>query len=200
MPDEFRLAIALLAAGQSRRFGSADKLAAPLLGKKLGVHAAETLADVDAALRLVVVPRLDHPCSNEWRSLGFTPLANADAREGMGSSVRLAASHARKAEADALLIALADMPLIKAHHIKALIDAAKREGAKAIYASSDGRRKMPPACFGKDHFQALTKLQGDAGARAMLSDARAINCEPQTLMDIDDADSLAALEKKLKAV
>src|SRR3546814_5261068 len=40
-----RVAALLLAAGESRRFGSADKLAAPLGDRMLAAHAAQVIAD-----------------------------------------------------------------------------------------------------------------------------------------------------------
>ena len=48
------VAAILLAAGRSRRFGAADKLAVDLDGLPLGLHAARTLADVPLAARILV--------------------------------------------------------------------------------------------------------------------------------------------------
>ncbi len=60
----------LLAAGHSRRFGAADKLAAPLDGRPLVAHAAGALAALPLAARLVVLrdPGLAASCP------GLTPV------------------------------------------------------------------------------------------------------------------------------
>ena len=46
--------LVLLAAGRSERFGPADKLAADLLGRPLGLHIVSTLAAVPFRARLAV--------------------------------------------------------------------------------------------------------------------------------------------------
>ena len=98
------LAIAILAAGSGRRFGG-GKVDAIVAGKPLGQWA------LDAALsiphdRLAVV--VGEPAPQFAR--GCDRLVNQRAAEGLGTSAATAARWAQGS--DALLIMLADMPLI----------------------------------------------------------------------------------------
>lgn len=191
MAEGARYVAAVLAAGQSRRFGPADKLAASFRGQLLGELACHTLAGLDFAQRWVIAARADHPCAPGWHAAGFTLAVNADAASGMGSSVALAARLALEAQADGLLIALADMPLVPADHYRALIARAAALGPAAIVASSADGLRQPPALFGRDHLAALASLTGDAGARALLHQAEPVTCAPDLLIDIDDKQALS---------
>jgi CTP:molybdopterin cytidylyltransferase MocA len=194
LADAPPVALALLAAGRSLRFGKADKLRAPLRGKPLGLHAAETLARLPARTRIVIAARQNHACSSGWQDAGFAVVRNPSASEGMGTSVAAAARIARRGGCEVLLIALADMPLVPLSHFKALIEAARVRGRGAMIASVGDGARMPPAAFGSDHFDALAELTGDEGARALLADAETIACPPTWLADVDTPEALAALE------
>ncbi len=190
MAEHWRFAVAVLAAGQSRRFGPGDKLAAGFGGGLLGEQACHALAGLDLSHRWVIAAQGGHPCSASWQADGFTIALNPGARSGMGSSVALAAHLALEAGAKGLLIALADMPLVPADHFRALVDRATAIGPGSVVASEAGGVRLPPAVFGCDHFAALSALRGDQGARALLDQAETVACAPQLLIDVDDEQAL----------
>ncbi|MFA6219422.1 MAG: nucleotidyltransferase family protein [Erythrobacter sp.] len=183
-------AVALLAAGQSRRFGG-DKLVADFRGGMLGLHAGDTLGQIAFAHRWVIVAGFDHACIPGWAAAGFDPILNPDAAQGMGTSVALAGRLAHEAGADRLLIALADMPLVPQSHFTALLGRAP--DAQALVASSDGTAPMPPAVFGNAHFERLMQASGDSGARVLLVAADLVIAPQATLFDIDDESALRRL-------
>lgn len=193
LADRGRLAIAVLAAGQSRRFGEKDKLAAPFRGKLLGHHVCDALEGIAASHRWVITSREDHPCSVGWREAGFDIIVNGAAEQGMGSSVALAARQADQAGADALLLCLADMPLVPASHYAALVATLQTSDECDIIASSGGETPMPPACFRSSRFAELMVLQGDSGARHLLQSACVVDCTMELLTDVDDPETLARL-------
>lgn len=188
---EPRIAAAVLAAGQSRRFGAADKLAAELNGRRLGEYAAATIAVLPLAHRWVIAGQNDHPCAAAWRASGFAVAVNDRADEGMGTSLALAARLAIEARADALLVALADMPLIPANHFAALLDRAAARGGQALVASEADGQRSPPVVFGSNLLPELAKAAGDRGARHLLGRAEPIVCAGDWLADIDDPAALA---------
>lgn len=190
---ELRIGAALLAAGSSRRFGDMDKLVQPLFGRPLGEHAAAAIpADRFAAAGAwVIASQLNHPCQRAWQNAGFSVVLNDSAENGMGTSVALVARTAGMADCDAILIALADMPLVPREHFAALVDAFS--GPADIICSSNGQSQMPPAIFGSDHFAALAALTGDKGAGAMLAQGDVIPCPPEWLIDIDTPEALSGL-------
>ena len=177
------VAAVLLAAGRSTRFGAEDKIAAALGGLPLGHHAARTLNDVDLTARYVVCP----PRTTVWP--GFVIVTNDSLELGQSRSIALGVAAARGGGATAVLIALADMPFVPAIHFSRLI--AGFHGPGSIVASSDGKRRMPPALFGAGWFGALIALSGDQGARALLDRAELVTALADDLSDIDHRADLA---------
>lgn len=189
MADWWRIGVALLAAGASRRFGERDKLAEPFRGRLLGEHAAAAIPVERFAKAWIIAPRKDHPCEPGWIYAGFDPVINASAAEGMGTSVALAAELADANSCDSLLIALADMPLVPQSHFAAL--AALSIHPEEVIVSARGDTRLPPAVFGKEHFVALSELRGDRGARDLLALGQIVPCPPEWLIDIDTPEDLA---------
>lgn len=176
------VAAVLLAAGRSTRFGAADKIAAELDGLPLGLHAARTIAGLPLALRYVVTgaaPR-DYP--------GFEIVPNDRPEAGLSRSIALGVASARAAGAQAMLIALADMPYVPAAHFRRLIERA--DGPAALVASTDGGHRTSPAVFGADWFDDLAALSGDRGARDLLQRGSAVSAAPGDLLDVDTPDDL----------
>jgi molybdenum cofactor cytidylyltransferase len=180
------VAIVLLAAGNARRFG-ADKLMADFEGAPLGLRAAHELARVAAAAHFAVC-QPDALIAAHYRRLGFEIVENSNPGIGLSGSLHLAVEAALRTDAQALLIALADMPFVQAAHVEALIAACTDN----VVASFDGHQPMPPAIFPRSHWPDLLATAGDAGARHILAHAEKIAAPAGTLCDIDTADDLAA--------
>ncbi|MBB5687283.1 nucleotidyltransferase family protein [Sphingobium boeckii] len=180
----------LLAAGRSARFGQDDKLLTPFDGRPLACHAAAMLAAAGfQALIAVCVP--ESPLAEMLTAMGFrvVPVSVADA--GMAQSLADGMAAAQTFDPDAVLVHLADMPMVTIAHIEALRDS-HDGGADAITASAYGGTPMPPALFGRAHFTALRQLRGDAGARALLNRATLVRASAAMLKDIDTPDDLAS--------
>lgn len=182
--------VAVLAAGRATRFG-ADKLSQPCAGRPLGAWA------------LAAALATDRPVA--WIA-GDTPpafvggqckvLRNLHAAEGQATSVATAATAAAEGGYAALLILLADMPLVDAAMLEALID----RGAPAAYRHADGRPGVP-ALLPASVFPALRALSGDRGAGPVLGSLPGLallDCEPQRLLDVDTPADLAEAERCLR--
>lgn len=186
---DFRgVALVLLAGGQSQRFGG-PKLLAPLAGKPLALHTAEMLAALPFASRYAVVG----PQVPDLSALGFqcVPLQPEGAPQARSLALGVAAAQAGGARA--VLVALADMPLVPEAHIRALI--AQFDGDR-IATSADGVT-MPPAIFGAQHIAALTALDGDRGAAVRLNGAPTVALDPHLALDVDRPEDLARAEALL---
>lgn len=193
MAENTRVAVAILAAGSSQRFGGEDKLAADFYGTMLGLHAANAIPRAAFSKAWIIASRAQHPCAADWKQMGFELRENPRAKAGMGTSVALAASFAMQAEVDVLMIALADMPLVPRRHFAGLVEAAVRGASGQIAVSARGSTRMPPAIFGSDHFERLAGLDGESGARDLLAQGEVIDCPAEWLTDIDTPEALAAL-------
>ena len=186
--------LVLLAAGRGSRFGDIDaKLEQEFLGRPLGLHVAVALEDLPFLSRLAVVGtgRLD------YARHGFQVLHNDDPDQGMARSVRIGVEAAERTGADAVLIALADMPRVTAAHIHRLFDAST--GIDTVVASSDGCDPKPPALFGRGRFGFLASLQGDAGARDLVRAGRHVVTAPAELIDVDTPEELEALRRLVRS-
>ncbi len=188
--SEPNICLAILAAGQSRRFGDADKLVQPLEGRMMGLHIPATLAPLDAGSRVVIASSDNHPCADEWRALGYAIAVNENATQGLGTSVATAAEVAMERSADALLICLADMPFVPITHCERMIDTFRSDDSSAVIASDSSTAVSPPAVFGRALFPKLVKLDGSAGARDMLLSATRVAIAPKLLADIDTVQQL----------
>jgi len=189
MIEAEQVALVLLAAGHSRRFNDGDKLAEQFLDKPLAYHVVTALEKLPFLARIAVVSdtRLD------FAALGYRVVENPDPTLGQARSLCHGVAAAREAGAEAVLVALADMPRVTAGHIHRLFDA--YDGPDAVVASSDGIRPMPPALFGKGRFDALLALEGDEGARDLVRRGHHVVASPAELVDIDTQDDLRELRE-----
>ncbi|MBB5710266.1 nucleotidyltransferase family protein [Sphingomonas xinjiangensis] len=191
MPRPERTALVLLAAGRSQRFGAADKLAAPLAGKPLALHAVAALESIPFLIRVAVVSGT----SLDFASVGYRTVRNPDPARGQSRSLAQGVAAAQDAGAEAVLVALADMPGVTAAHVLRLFDAV--EGGDAIVASSDGDKPSPPALFGQAWFPALMASEGDQGARALIRRGGQIVAPVSELVDVDTPEDLERLRAAL---
>ncbi|MDH3532978.1 MAG: nucleotidyltransferase family protein [Gammaproteobacteria bacterium] len=181
----------VLAAGSASRFGSAKQLA-----KAQGLPLVKRVVDAacGACGRSVAVV-----IGHEWRAVsnacmpfhGFL-IVNEKFATGMGSSIAAAVRRLRHA-ADAVIIMLADQPLVTAAHIRALIDTwsgAADEIVVTAFADTYG----PPVLFPRACFAELAELQGDSGGRQLLNDPRFVVRKVRFENAAVDVDSPADLD------
>lgn len=187
MIDPAEVAVLLLAAGQSERFGS-DKLLAPLGGEAVAVHSARRLTKLGAGWRIAVC-REAGPLAPELVALGFDVVVNPDPARGLSSSLALGIERAEVVGARAALVALGDMPFVSPDHFAALLAAFDRSTAP-IVASGKAGVATPPALFDKGFFQILRSGEGDQGARPLIGSAMLVAADPGELADIDRPDDI----------
>ena len=182
----------LLAAGSATRFGSDKLLHALPHDVPIAVQAARHLkAAIEDAILAVVRPdsvRLKESLEKE----NCRVVVCENAAEGMGASLACAVRAA--GDVEGYLVALGDMPFIRASSIAAVRDALAG-GAQLAAPYFRGRRGHPVGISAKFRAE-LESLQGDEGAKKILS-AGASNLvkvpvgDPGVLRDIDTPGDLA---------
>jgi len=174
--------VVLLAAGLSRRYGAVGKLVADFRGKPLAQHAAETIAALSLARRIAVCRTGDDDLAAILEGLGFEVVRNPDTARGLASSLVVGVEAAGQPET--LVVCLADMPLIEAGHLRALVERVTPGGIVASIASLGGP-PTPPAAFSREVLPELLRIEGDKGARHLLQIAERVVAPEGSLADFD---------------
>lgn len=178
--------VAVLAAGAGTRFdlhAYGAKLDALLAGKPVGQWVLDAVTAAGLAPGVIVVGG-DAP--QFARASGWPLLVNDRAHRGLGASLAIAAG-AALAQGRALLVLLADMPLVGPDHLSAL---AAHPCAATLYPTG---RPGVPALIGAALLPQVALLAGDSGAGALLgasTDLCAIIPPAHMLIDIDRSDDL----------
>jgi len=175
----------LLAAGQSRRFGSNKLLHRLDDGVPMAVAAARHLRAL-LPEAVAVVDDTGGEVATLLRQEGLRLVANPRAAEGMGTSI--ACGVAASADAAGWVIALGDMPYVPESVIGAVVSGLQA-GSEIIAPVYRGQRGHPVG-FSARHAQALMELRGDEGARGIIAahqDSLDLVdvVEPGVLVDID---------------
>jgi molybdenum cofactor cytidylyltransferase len=151
------VAVVLAAGGGSRFEGPQHKLLAPLAERTVGQiaigHALR--AGLDATVVVVGAAALDVPPE-------AVVLTNPHWREGIATSLQVAIDYARDAEADAVVVGLADQPFVEPAAWQA-VAASRSPIAVATYAGQRGN----PVRLAREVWPDLP-LRGDEGARALM--------------------------------
>lgn len=162
-------------------------------GRTLLQGAVATLCDAGLEPVLVVTgpePRPDLPA-------GVLQVINPDPERGMASSIVLGVL-ALPEQVDGVAVLPADMPLVRAEHVR-LLAAAFRADHICI-PTFDGRRGNP-VLLGRRFFAEIAVLSGDCGARGLIeAHAESVIRVPMpddgVLVDVDTPEAWRALEAR----
>jgi molybdenum cofactor cytidylyltransferase len=198
------IAAIILTAGLSSRFEGGPeetKLVVPLFGKPLVRHVAEAALASRACPILVVTGHAAAQVEAALKNLDLSFIYNPDYRTGLASSLKAGIAALPETAAGALIL-LADMPCVSVSLIDRLIQAFG-ESARTPLAVVPVRVGLRgnPTLIGRDLFDAIKRLEGDRGARALLEAAG--NDVHECLVDDDaieiDIDTKAVL-RRLRAL
>src|SRR5512132_53313 len=163
-----RISGVLLAAGSSSRMRGANKLFLEIEGESLLRRSAKRA--VAAGLDTVIAV-LGHEVERARRELAGLPVAtvwNRDHALGVNGSLR-AGIAAASSRSDAVVVLLADMPLVTAEMIAAVAEKFRASGAPLVI-SDYGGVQAPPTLYGRPLFMELLALgDGEGGGKAVVA-------------------------------
>ncbi len=193
-----RFGAVVLAAGASTRFGSPKQLLlyngeplvrrAAIAAREAGAEEVVVVLGADAAVVAPAVFGIAH----------IRTIINDRWASGLASSINAGISALfDDTSFDAVLVTLADQPLVDANALKQLLDAFGND--RRIVASAYSGTIGVPALFAAEHVPDLLRLSGDTGAgrwlRDRLSEVTTIDLDVAAAVDIDsqsDASRLGA--------
>jgi molybdenum cofactor cytidylyltransferase len=192
-----RVAALVLAAGQSRRMGQANKLLAELDGRALVSHM------VDAALASRATPVIvvtGHQAEQVRAALGDRRVQlvhNPAYADGLSTSLK-AGLAALPEDVEGVLVALGDMPRIRPAQIDRLIAAFNPSEGRAICVPTVRGKRGNPVLFATRFVPEMSQIGGDVGARHLIGehDELVVEIEMEddaALLDIDTPEALSAL-------
>jgi len=185
----------ILAAGQSARFGKVKALA-EFQEKTLLDHALTAAKLCECNNVHLVLGAHKSDIENSLQSDEYNLIYNPDHNTGMASSIKLAVTTLK--ERDALLFMTVDQPLVQAEHLNQLVSMHKKFGNRMVAAKYSGSVGIP-ALFPRNYYNALLRLEGDQGAKKLLTTTTILKVElPQAQFDIDLPAELEALEEFTK--
>ena len=183
----------VLAAGASTRFGRSKQLE-QFQGLPLVAGAVRKAEAVCGNKTVLVVGK-------DWREVAEAckPLAgffviNDEYEQGISTSIACGV-RAVADRADAILLLMADLPLVTREHLSNLAQTwANSPGS--IVASAFEDTQGPPVIFPRTDFEALLELKGDRGARSIIeansNRLLAITCQ-EAAFDIDRPEDLEGI-------
>lgn len=199
--DLGRVAGILLAAGESSRYGTENKLLESLDGDPVVRRAAESLVEAGIGAVLVVLGHEADQVRQALAGLGCHYVDNPDYEAGQSTSVvaGVRAMFDGSLVPDAVLFALGDMPCVKPETVRRLVGAYQTGHGDAIAAAYEGQRGNP-VIFDAEFLPQLTGISGDRGAREVFENAeRAVLVEtgdPGVLADVDEPADLEKLRSE----
>ena len=176
----------VLAAGEGRRFGGPKQLA-PLHGRPLLAHAVATARAAGLDRVVGVLGARADAVRAEVDLAGVEVAVCENWAEGMSASLRCGLEAA--AGSDEVVVLLGDQPGVGAGAV-ARVRAAPGDAARAVYGGVPGH----PVVLRAGLLARAGELAGDAGFRALLGGATAVECgdlgDPR---DIDTRDDLEVM-------
>lgn len=192
-----KVAAIILAAGASSRMEDHIKQVLPWGNSTLLEHAITEVSNSKVSKTYVILgANFDAICSKVVLA-NYHIVYNKNWAEGLGSSISKGVETLMKSEEnfDAVLIALADQPLLRTTYFDDLLllfESSKNE----LVSTNYGTKKGVPAIFGKRHFSSLATLNEDNGASEIIKNTVHSSINGQyNIMDIDTWDDYKALLK-----
>jgi molybdenum cofactor cytidylyltransferase len=194
-----KVAVIILAAGRSTRMGT-NKLVEDLGGRPLVRHVAAVAMASKARPVIVVTGHEPERIETALSGLEIPFVHNPAFADGLSTSLQAGVA-ALPEEVDAAIVMLGDMPLVQTAVIDAL--------CRAFEAKPDASAAVPvtkgewgnPVLLSRRVFADVATLQGDAGARKLLTERRAEVIEVPVggegvLLDLDTPEALERVRER----
>ena len=192
-----KVAVVVLAAGQSRRMGRRNKLLEVVDGEPMVRHAVRAAASAAGGRPVVVVTGHEREAVEAALSGHDVAFAhNPDYGAGLSTSLARGVA-ALPPGIEGAIVCLADMPGVRAEHLERLRDAFDPGAGAAICVATRRGKRGNPVLFAARFFPEMCDVEGDVGARHLVGAYTELVREVEmpddgVLLDIDSPSALRA--------
>ena len=194
------IAVIILAAGASSRMGIPKQVLKWKNTTLLG-HAIETAQALDQKKLVVVLGANFDQIKARLNDDHIEILKNEDWKSGLGKSIATGIAYILKDDThfDAVLVMLADQPLVDQSYFKSML-AEYRVGSSQIIATAykSGKQGVP-VLFDRAYLEVLSQLNDDKGAKVILRDHAENVSVVHAAHDVSDIDTIEDYERLYKA-
>jgi molybdenum cofactor cytidylyltransferase len=189
----------LLAAGRSTRMGERNKLLVDVKGQPMLARTLRAVADSQVRDIVVVLghqaDQVRAVAENAVTGKKLHFVTNPDYAQGLSTSLK-AGLRAAPQSADAVLVALGDMPAIAAGEIDRLIAGFNPVEQRAIVVPTYKGKRGNPILWARRFIPDMMTAAGDVGARHLIGENAELVCEVEmagegVLIDLDTPEALA---------
>ncbi|MBT4932157.1 MAG: nucleotidyltransferase family protein [Rhodospirillaceae bacterium] len=184
----------ILAGGTSRRMGAVNKLLMEWRGQPVICHVAQTAVASRAGRTIVVTGYDNDAISNALEGIDVKIVHNRYFEDGLSTSL-VAGITALDEQTAGAAILLADMPMLHADTLNALIDAFVDARGRMICVPVCQGRRGNPVLWPRSCFSDILQLSGDRGARDLMTTFKdqvyEVSCTDEgVLRDFDSPDDI----------
>ena len=196
-PKAPRIAALVLAAGQSRRMGAANKLLAEIDGKAMLARVVEAVQASQIDQILGVTGHQAENVAAALSSYGVGTVHNPNYADGLSTSLQAGVA-ALADDVDGVMVLLGDMPRITPAHINRLIAAFNPVEGRAICVPTYQGKRGNPVLFAARFFSEMATVGGDSGAKYLIGqhedDLVEVAMDDDAIfLDVDTPDALTAI-------
>jgi molybdenum cofactor cytidylyltransferase len=170
MDNKQNIAILILAAGNSTRMGERVKQILPWKSTTLLGNAVQQANATIADTCYVILGAYEEVIKAHVNLNEVITIQNTNWKNGLGNSITAGMDHfaTKSLSYSAVLIILADQPLIDSNYLNKMIGNWRANPSKIITTQYE-KRSGVPAIFGKEHFEQLSNLNKDFGAKDIIA-------------------------------
>ena len=195
-----RITAVILAAGQSRRMGAANKLLEEVDGAAMVRRVVAQAQASQARDVIVVVGHEGDAVRAVLEGAGVRFVDNPHFDEGLSASLKVGIA-AVSADADGAIVLLGDMPAVTTEHINQVIAGFNPVEGRSICVPTTRGKRGNPVLWGRDYFAEIAALSGDVGARHLIGAHAEAVCEvaledDSIFVDVDTPEALQAYRDK----
>jgi molybdenum cofactor cytidylyltransferase len=163
-----KISALILAAGESKRMGGKHKLLLPFAGRTIIECTVDAVQQANVDEAIIVLGYEAEAIRQVLINRTLKIVYNADYHQGMSSSIH-AGLAAISPSTQAVMIVLADQPLVRSAELNLLISAFSQIKNKSIAVPTFNGQRGNPVIFDLRYRAELLALKGDVGGKPILA-------------------------------